>query len=222
MIESVVPPTVSAVEAWAGGVVEGDLLPSEQAHVARAVPKRQEEFRRGRVCAREALAALGATRSEIGVGASRAPRWPARTVGRITHCEGFCAAAVGWALEFAAIGIDAEPDLPLPEGVLDRTASDRERHWARTASSAIACDRLLFSAKESVYKVWSPLTHAWLGFEDADVDVDLLAGSFVATISPVRTGEHPDVPARLFGHFATRDGNIVTAIALARVGQTHG
>lgn len=32
-------------------------------------------------------------------------------------------------------------------------------------------DRLLFSAKESVYKAWFPLTAKWLDFTEADLDV---------------------------------------------------
>jgi len=30
-------------------------------------------------------------------------------------------------------------------------------------------DRILFSAKESVYKAWYPLTHKWLDFSEADI-----------------------------------------------------
>jgi 4'-phosphopantetheinyl transferase EntD len=37
----------------------------------------------------------------------------------------------------------------------------------------------LFSAKESVYKAWFPLTGRWLGFEEADVEADIEADSDV-------------------------------------------
>ena len=68
---------------------------------------------------------------------------------------------------------------------------------------------MLFSAKESVYKVWYPVTRSWLGFED--VDVRLGDGTFVARIG--RTGLGTDV---LHGRWAVGDGLVVTAIALAR------
>src|SRR5262249_33599292 len=42
-------------------------------------------------------------------------------------------------------------------------------------------DRLLFSAKESVYKAWFPLARRWLGFEEADVTLDP-AGRFTARL----------------------------------------
>ena len=32
--------------------------------------------------------------------------------------------------------------------------------------------RLLFSAKEAVYKAWYPLTGRWLGFEEARLTID--------------------------------------------------
>ncbi|MGW4758310.1 4'-phosphopantetheinyl transferase superfamily protein, partial [Streptomyces chartreusis] len=45
---------------------------------------------------------------------------------------------------------------------LRRLAGDHpDVHW----------DRLLFSAKESVYKAWFPLTGKWLDFTEADIDV---------------------------------------------------
>ena len=46
----------------------------------------------------------------------------------------------------------------------------------------ICCDRLLFSAKESVYKAWFPLTGRWLGFEEADITIDAARGTFNARL----------------------------------------
>lgn len=212
MMDALLPPAVVTCEAWATDELEGELLPDERAHVARAVPKRVEEFRRGRACARRALFVLGAPHVPIGVTATRAPRWPDGTVGSITHCDGFCAAAVGSSSEVLAVGIDAEPDRPLPDGIFDRISTDRERRWARTAVSTIACDTLVFSAKEAVYKVWSPLTNEWLGFCDAEVEVDLAANAFVATISRNPT---LDVPTLLHGRFGVQRGVIATAIVVA-------
>ncbi len=38
-------------------------------------------------------------------------------------------------------------------------------------------DRLLFSAKESVYKAWFPLTGRWLGFEEAAITINPADGT---------------------------------------------
>ena len=46
----------------------------------------------------------------------------------------------------------------------------------------ICWDRLLFSAKESVYKTWFPLARRWLGFESADIVIDPREGTFTARL----------------------------------------
>jgi 4'-phosphopantetheinyl transferase EntD len=40
------------------------------------------------------------------------------------------------------------------------------------ADSAVCWDGVLFSAKETVYKAWFPLTHRWLGFEQASITIN--------------------------------------------------
>ena len=60
-----------------------------------------------------------------------------------------------------ALGIDAEPHLPLPPGLLDDIASAEEigaLGELAQALPAVHWDRLTFSAKESVYKAWFPCT----------------------------------------------------------------
>nr|BFE69331.1 hypothetical protein GCM10020092_026320 [Actinoplanes digitatis] len=45
----------------------------------------------------------------------------------MTHCVGYRGAAVARAGAVRGVGIDAEVDGPLPEGVLDLVSSERER-----------------------------------------------------------------------------------------------
>ncbi|WP_426405333.1 4'-phosphopantetheinyl transferase superfamily protein [Streptomyces sp. R-07] len=76
------------------------------------------------------------------------------------------------AARFLALGIDAEPHAPLPSGVGEAVAFGPEPARLRALAARrpdIAWDRLLFSAKESVYKAWSGYGGTWLGFEDAEV-----------------------------------------------------
>ena len=58
----------------------------------------------------------------------------------------------------------------------------REFTTARACAPAICWDRLLFSAKESVYKAWFRATGRWLGFEDAEVTIDPVARAFHARL----------------------------------------
>jgi 4'-phosphopantetheinyl transferase EntD len=82
-------------------------------------------------------------------------------------------------------GIDAEPHAALPPGVLDAVSLPAERTRLRAAAAArpeVCWDRLLFSAKESVYKAWFPLTRLPLDFGEAEVTLDLAAGTFTARL----------------------------------------
>ncbi|MEZ4403239.1 MAG: 4'-phosphopantetheinyl transferase superfamily protein [Kofleriaceae bacterium] len=174
-------PQLCVAEAW-GAPRPSPLWPAEAAAIAGAAPGRVAEFARGRDCARAALAALGLAPGAIGRASSRAPVWPAGVVGSITHCPGYTAAAVARAPVVTSVGIDAEPNQPLPEGVLATVATTAERAALAGLPPGVAWDRLLFAAKESVYKAWWPLTGRWLGFEDATVTISA-AGTFAARVT---------------------------------------
>ncbi|MDF0532039.1 4'-phosphopantetheinyl transferase superfamily protein [Tsukamurella sp. 8F] len=146
------------------------LLPREEAEIARAVEKRRREYTTVRHLAREALAELGVEAGPILKGDKGQPLWPRGVVGALTHCEGFRGAVVGRSMGVRAIGIDAEPHLPLPDKVLDTVSVESERAvLASRLDDGLAWDRILFCAKEATYKAWFPLTERWLGFEDAEI-----------------------------------------------------
>jgi 4'-phosphopantetheinyl transferase EntD len=179
VIGSILPPEVVAVEAFADSPVA--LFPEEEAVVARAVAKRRNEFATVRACARAALAQLGQPPVPILPGTRGAPIWPAGVVGSMTHCDGYraCALALGSAVR--AIGLDAEPDQPLPAGVLGLVSLEPERDMLAALPPGPHWDRLLFCAKESVYKAWFPLALRWLDFAEAEVAL-LPDGTFTARL----------------------------------------
>ena len=49
-------------------------------------------------------------------------------------------------------------------------------------------DRILFCAKEATYKAWFPLTHRWLGFEDAHIVFDVDDGGKRLVVDFDRSG----------------------------------
>jgi 4'-phosphopantetheinyl transferase EntD len=184
MIGEILPAAVACAEAF-GDQSEAALFPAEEALIARAVQKRRSEFATGRHCARTALGALGIAPAAILPGQAGAPQWPPGIVGSITHCAGYRAAAVARASEVMTIGLDAEPALPLPGEVLPMVALPGERDRIRDLTRdvpGICWDRLLFSAKESVYKAWFPLARRWLGFADADITINAADGTFEARL----------------------------------------
>jgi 4'-phosphopantetheinyl transferase EntD len=210
MIEQILPGGVVAVEVFDDppGLV---LYPEEEAVVARAVDKRRKEFAGGRHCARAALAELGLPPAPILPGERGSPVWPDGVAGSITHCDGYRAAAVS--VDVLSVGIDAEPHEPLPDGVLESislpaeremlTALGRDRHW----------DRVLFSAKESVYKAWFPLARRWLGFEEARIDLDRDGGFSASLLVPgPRVNGTPLAGFR--GRWRGAGGLIVTSVTV--------
>jgi 4'-phosphopantetheinyl transferase EntD len=216
LLSSVLPGSVVAV-ACVSDADAGPLHPSEAPAVERAVDSRRAEFTTGRSCARSALSVLGAPAEAVPVGEKRAPVWPDGVVGSITHTAGFRGAAVAWRSAVRSVGIDAEAHDVLPDGVLEAVSSVSEQALlARLAADRpeISWDRLLFSAKESVYKTWFPLTGRWLGFEDAELE-PAPDGTFRARLlveGPVVDGA---VVSSFRGRWAVGDGILVTAIALA-------
>lgn len=181
MLEPLLPSFAACVETRRD-LLDIELFPSEVETLGRAVEKRRREFVTGRACARLALEQLGVAPAAIPGGAGGAPVWPAGVVGSITHCRGFRAAAVARATDALALGIDAEPDEPLPPGVLEEVAHGPELDVVAAGGPGADAGRLLFTAKEAVYKAWFPLTGRWLGFEDARVSLDGPAGTFRAEL----------------------------------------
>ena len=214
MLAGVVAPGVIAVEAISGAPVE-PLLPEEAAALGVVADGRCREFTAGRSCARQALAALGAPRVPILRGASRQPLWPEGVAGSITHCAGYCGAAVAWRDRFLSLGIDAEPHAPLPAGVIDKVALPAEREWlSARAGSGIAWDRVLFSAKESIYKAWFPVTGRWLGFKDASVRFEPDDGTFEARLAaPAETPDGRRLE-RFDGRMRIADGLVLTCVSI--------
>lgn len=196
--------------------IEAPLFPEEEPALAAAVEGRRREFVTARACARKALAGLGLPPAAIPVEPSGAPRWPAAAVGSITHCSGYRAAAAGRAINFDAVGIDAEPNLRLPPEVLGAIALPIERERVRLLlreAPGPCWDRLLFCAKEAIFKAWFPLTGTRLDFEDAEVTFDLAGGRFSARL------RHPDrgpggAASSLVGRWAVAEGLLATALAL--------
>ena len=223
MMEDLLPGSVVTVEAYGhdeSGIAM--LYPEEEAVVARAVHKRRREFALVRSCARRAMEKLGVPPQPLLPGERGAPRWPAGLTGSMTHCDGYGAAALVRAGDLASLGIDAEPHGPLPEGVLPTvslpTEGDRLRRLARERPD-IHWDRLLFSAKEAVFKAWFPLTAQWLEFTEADIEVfadpgERLTGGFRAELLV----PGPVVGGLRIGHFdgrwTVRRGLVATAVSV--------
>lgn len=213
MIDRLLPEDVAWDEAFTDPP-QAWLFEEEEREIARAVDKRRREFTTVRHCARTALARIGVPAVPLLPGERGAPGWPPGVVGSMTHCAGYRAAVVGRDDSVRTAGIDAEPHDALPDGVLDAISLPAERAMLTTlttADPAVHWDRVLFSAKESVYKAWYPLTRRWLDFEDAELTLSP-DGTFHARLLP-RGPQIDGAPLTSFtGRWLADRGLVVTAI----------
>jgi 4'-phosphopantetheinyl transferase EntD len=205
-----------------GGAATTALLPSEARFVAGTSRRRQQEFAAGRSCAREALTQLGWPGFAILVGPDREPKWPPGVIGSITHCPGYCAAAVAPSGELVGLGIDAEPNVAVDADLRLRVAhSDELAGVGRTAGVDAAV--LIFSAKESAFKAWYPLTHHWLDLLDVRVRVDLERRMFeVRLLAPAATPLLLDLLDKLVirGRWAVTPTHVCTVTTIVGAEQT--
>ncbi|MFC9285303.1 4'-phosphopantetheinyl transferase [Streptomyces sp. NPDC057052] len=201
-----------------------ELFPQEADAVAAAVEERRRGFGSVRLCARRALARLGVAPRPL-VSDGRGPKWARRApcrpegiVGSMTHCVGYHAAAVARDASVAAVGVDAEPDEPVPEGVRELIVLPEEGSVLERLGAAhpdLHGDRLLFSAEESVYKAWFPLTGRWLDFGQCAITPHPERGTFTTALKvpgPVVGGVRLD---RFDGRWRVRNGLTVTAVAIS-------
>lgn len=211
-VRSLFPRGVTAVLATPEMETE-PLLGPEEACIPRAVPKRRREFVLGRACARRGMASFGVRGVPLLPGANREPLWPAGLVGSITHCEDFCAAVVSARGDLLGLGIDAEPARPFPAEIIRRVCSPAEREQIESLPAPPAPDwyRLVFSAKESVYKACHPLVRRVLEFAEVEVAIDPETGRFgIEAASEELAAALEGVELR--GRFAFTGTHLLTAV----------
>ena len=73
--------------------------------------------------------------------------------------------------------------------------------------------KVIFSAKESVYKCYFPLARNYLDFQDVELHISPQSGQFSAMISAAAPPALSDVRV-LCGRFAVNDTHVFTAITL--------
>ncbi|MEU6439223.1 4'-phosphopantetheinyl transferase superfamily protein [Streptomyces sp. NPDC047046] len=186
LIQSLLPPSAAGADTRADAP-DDTLHPLERAALPTGASEgRRREFTTVRACAREALAALGQPPAPLLPDARGVPHWPRGIVGSMTHCRGYRAAVVAREGDVPALGVDAEPCEPLREGVLRTISRPGERERLRLLGALRhrpeCWDRLLFCAKEAVFKAWFPLTRTELAFQDVSVVLDAAGQSFRARV----------------------------------------
>lgn len=195
------------------------LLPEEAQRTLGFSPKRLAEYRATRHCARKALERLGTRNFPVVSGPDRAPIWPDHVAGSITHTgdleAGWCGVAVAAKRELVSLGIDAESDAPLAHEIWDDVLTRAE---VDALASLPEQDRglrakVVFSAKEAVYKCQYPLSRQFVGFHEVAVSLQPDTGSFVASFlrEAGTTFARGDA---LHGRYIHVPGLVITAVCI--------
>jgi len=191
---------------------EDPMPAAELAATVSMQPDRYNEFMHGRACARAALAALGLPDQTIPVGAHREPVWPTGIVGSISHCGAVAAAAAARRDEIGGLGIDLEFADPLDAATLNLICRDPEQFWLQQTDDRLRFAKLIFSAKESIFKcIWPTIRH-FVDFQDIGIKIDIGANTF----KPVEWADN--LPASIIGsitgRYRLRDEWIMTTACL--------
>ena len=206
-------PDFAEVVTMTGDVAPGITLYAEEAArlPQRVLPSRRRDYTLGRHAARQALARLGVTPGPILTGERREPLWPEGVVGAISHAAGVVTAAVALRSDCGGIGIDLEHRGRYFPELVDLIAFGDERTAIRGAEDPVAAALELFSAKESIYKAFSPRVGRYFGFAAARVRWvdDNIVARLVEPLDPSYPADR-DIPVSV----GWADGMAVTAVAL--------
>ncbi len=154
----------------------------EEALVVHASDGRRAEFITGRESLRKVLGQLGFAPQAILPNASGAPMLPDGAVGSIAHSRKLCCAIAGRNSDFMALGIDIEGTDRLTAQAAKRVTTANEIIW--TGGDRVRAS-ILFSLKESFYKMQFPRWKRYANFEDLSLEVNLTSGTAkIAKISP--------------------------------------
>jgi len=126
--------------------------------------------------------------------------------------------AVGFAKEFAAIGVDVEPNRPLPVRVLEMIASRGEGEWVRRRMDRepdVRWDRLLFSIKEAIHKGLPRHTRGRLVFHGGEVEIDRASQGFSFRLSSSEVRSSGVKSSCVEGKWIRSDGFVGAAIAVS-------
>jgi 4'-phosphopantetheinyl transferase EntD len=187
------------------------LCPEEEALVKEAVAKRQKEFRAGRHAAHQALEQLNAPWEPLLFGDKRQPLWPAGYLGSITHCQGACVAVCAKRNNIISLGIDVEPLKPLPKGTAQYIHTSEDKTLIQQHNTLP--ERLIFSAKESLYKCYFPLVEQFFGFQAVSLSIDTNEQTFRFTPTPHCPIDFPE-QFLFHGHYFTEGDHLYTGCYL--------
>jgi len=157
----------------------------ELLHIKNANEKRQKEYATVRQCAKKLLSALNIKTDYILSDDNNAPVWPDGICGSLSHSNTAYCAVIAKKENYNSIGIDIEDRSRKisPGAVKFFVNPDEEKFINRIDDNFDLIIKIIFSAKESIFKLIYPLIKKKFYFKDVSVFPDLANHSFTYKIN---------------------------------------
>jgi 4'-phosphopantetheinyl transferase EntD len=165
--------------------------------------RRQRTFSSGRHCVRLAQRFLGLGEHAI-LAENRAPVWP-DGVGSISHTDEYAVATLGRGS--TSVGVDIEEVGRVHEDMWRVVFTEAERSTLDPELAAVA-----FSAKEAGYKAIYPIGRKFIGFHEAEININKNTQTF--TIRYLGDHEPNQALGRGRGWFSAASGHVLTYFSI--------
>lgn len=161
------------------------LFPEEKKTIATACEQRQQEFATGRWCARQAMAVLELPAQPVLRGQEDEPLWPYGVCGSITHTRGAYCAAVAAHKNIISLGLDIEAQArSISPEAMAVIANEDEMNWlSKMGEDRRQMEKLVFCAKESVFKLLYPIIKKRFSFSAFSVLPPWETGKFALVLN---------------------------------------
>jgi len=183
------------------------LIGSEFEFLAKKRGQAAKAFVSGRRCVRALQKLLNLSEFELPSG-EFGPIWPSDLVGSISHSRELAAATI--LRDAESVGIDIECQRRLKVDAVRRVATKEE--YSRYSVVPDFDWTLLFSAKESVFKAFSPLARRYIGFQEVELLLDVATQSF--SVRYLGNTVDKSLIEKAEGHWRTLADHLITIVTV--------
>lgn len=193
------------------------LLDEEMKLVSSYAEVRKQSFANGRHVARRALLELGVKNFPLLINTSnKAPSWPEQVRGSISHCDGAAVAIVASSDDYLNLGIDIEQHHRCRRELWSNIFIEDEINYLESLAinEQVKFATLMFSAKESYFKLLNPLLNKWIGFSDAKIVLD--EDAMIFRVLPQKEFLVPMHEREVLGRYCIIDGYVLTYLYIKK------
>lgn len=170
---------------------------------------RLNQFLAGRYCALLACKKIDIELTSLPIGDDRLPCWPLGVCGSISHSKDYAIAVVSNSHKSLGIDIERIIEVKRWQKLNEKIINNDEKILADANKIN---PTIIFSAKESLYKLLYPMVKIFFGFHDASV-LAIENETFTIELKSKKS-ELLSFNRKYKGHFWQYDGNIITLLVL--------